>query len=47
MIKYAKEKGIDIIVTDHHFVPETIPEEAVAIINPKRSDCEYLYKNLA
>jgi single-stranded-DNA-specific exonuclease len=36
-----------VIVTDHHFVPETIPEEAVAIINPKRNDCEYLYKNLS
>lgn len=47
VIKYAKEKWIDIIVTDHHFVPEIIPKEAVAIINPKRSDCEYLYKNLA
>ena len=47
VIKYAKEKGIDIIVTDHHAVPEVIPEEAVAIINPKRDDCNYLYKNLA
>ncbi len=47
VIKYAKEKGIDIIITDHHAVPEVIPEEAVAIVNPKRDDCDYLYKNLA
>ncbi len=47
VVKYAKEKWIDIIVTDHHAVPEVIPEEAVAVINPKRPDCEYIYKNLA
>ena len=47
VIKHAKQLWIDIIVTDHHAVPESIPEEAVAIINPKRDDCDYLYKNLA
>jgi single-stranded-DNA-specific exonuclease len=47
VVKYAKQKGIDIIVTDHHAVPDEIPKEAVAIINPKRDDCNYLYKNLA
>ena len=47
VIKRAKELWVDIIITDHHAVPENIPEEAVAIINPKRPDCEYLYKNLA
>jgi len=36
-----------VIVTDHHAVPEVIPEEAVAIINPKREDCAYPFKHLA
>ncbi|MFK7780029.1 MAG: DHHA1 domain-containing protein, partial [Candidatus Gracilibacteria bacterium] len=44
---YAKEKGVDVIVTDHHELGEEISKEAVAIINPKRKDCDYLYKNLA
>jgi len=47
IIKYAKSIWVDIIVTDHHAVPEIIPEEAVAIINPKRPQCIYPYKNLA
>lgn len=47
VIQYAKSKGVDVIVTDHHAVPEIIPEEAVAIINPKREDCNYPSKNLA
>lgn len=47
IVKYAKQKWIDIIITDHHNVPEIIPEEAIAIINPKRKDCTYPYKNLA
>ncbi len=47
VIKHAKACGVDIIVTDHHAVPEIIPEEAIAIINPKRPDCEYPFKNLA
>jgi len=46
IIKHAKSLGIDVIVTDHHAVPEIIPE-AIAVINPKRPDCEYVYKNLA
>ena len=47
IIRYAKSIGVDVIVTDHHSVPEIIPEEAVAIINPKRLDCRYPFKNLA
>lgn len=47
VVKYAKILWIDIIITDHHAVPEFIPEEAIAVINPKRPDCNYLYKNLA
>lgn len=47
VIEYAKTLWIDIIVTDHHAVPEVIPEEAVAIINPKRKDCTYPFKDLS
>ncbi len=47
IIKYAKKIWIDIIVTDHHAVPINMLTEAIAIINPKRPDCEYVYKNLA
>jgi single-stranded-DNA-specific exonuclease len=36
-----------VIVTDHHAVPDEIPEEAVAIINPKRKDCNYPFKHLS
>lgn len=47
IIEYAKTLGVDVIVTDHHAVPERIPEAAVAIINPKRTDCPYPFKHLA
>lgn len=46
-MKYAKTKGIDVIVTDHHAVPEIIPDAAVALINPKRKDCPYPFKDLS
>lgn len=44
-IQYAKEKGIDFIVCDHHRPGETLPD-AVAILDPKRDDCDYPYKEL-
>jgi single-stranded-DNA-specific exonuclease len=47
IIRYAKSIGIDVIVTDHHAVPDIIPEEAVALINPKRRDCPYPFKHLS
>lgn len=47
VIQYAKTLWIDVIVTDHHAVPEIIPEEAIAIINPKRKDCQYPFKELS
>ncbi|MCF7801665.1 MAG: single-stranded-DNA-specific exonuclease RecJ [Candidatus Marinimicrobia bacterium] len=43
--EYAKSKGIDMIITDHHIPGETLPE-AVAILNPKQPDCEYPFKGL-
>ena len=41
----AKEKGIDVIITDHHEPHEKIPP-ALAILNPKQRDCAYPDKNL-
>jgi single-stranded-DNA-specific exonuclease len=45
-IRQAKEEGIDFIICDHHNPDETIPE-AVAVLDPKRSDCSYPYKDLS
>ncbi len=45
-VKYAKGKGIDVIITDHHTPLDEIPD-AVAVINPKQADCTYPYKSLA
>jgi len=45
LIKYAKEIGIDFIVCDHHLPDAEIPP-AVAILNPKQTDCNYPYKEL-
>jgi len=44
-IAFAKEKGIDVIVTDHHVVQEIIPE-AFALLNPKRADSTYPFDGL-
>ena len=44
-ISYAKEKKLDVIVTDHHKQGEKLPD-AHAIINPNRNDCNYPFKGL-
>lgn len=44
-VAYAKEKGIDFIICDHHRPGENIPN-AVAVLDPKRDDCNYPYKEL-
>ena len=44
-ISYAKEQGIDFIICDHH-VPDNNLPPAVAILNPKRSDDSYPFKDL-
>ncbi|WCF11764.1 single-stranded-DNA-specific exonuclease RecJ (plasmid) [Paenibacillus thiaminolyticus] len=44
-INYAKEKGLTVVVTDHHDPAETLPD-ADAIVDPKRRDCEYPFKGL-
>lgn len=45
-VLYAKEKGIDFIICDHHNPGETIPA-AVACLDPKQPDCPYPYKELS
>src|SRR6195256_3762411 len=42
----ARELGVDLIITDHHEPDDELPP-ALAVINPKRSDCRYPDKNLA
>ena len=44
-IAYAKERGIDFIICDHH-VPDDVLPDAVAILNAKREDDTYPYKHL-
>lgn len=44
-VAYASEKKIDFIICDHHRPGKQIPE-AVAVLDPKREDCEYPYKEL-
>ena len=45
-VAYARSRGLDIIVTDHHVLPEELPD-AVAVINPRRPDCGYGFADLA
>lgn len=45
-VAYANGKGIDVIVCDHHTPGDTLPD-AVAVLNMKRSDCPYPYKDLS
>jgi len=46
-IDFIKEQGVDVIVTDHHEILQHIPKSAFAVINPKRADSKYKYKELA
>jgi len=45
-IKQAQEMGVDVIVTDHHEIPDEIPP-AYAVLNPKQGDCPFPFKSLA
>ncbi|WP_068774185.1 single-stranded-DNA-specific exonuclease RecJ [Paenibacillus sp. FJAT-26967] len=45
-VKYIRELGMDIIVTDHHEPPNVLPEP-IALINPKKENCPYPFKGLA
>ncbi|RMG62782.1 MAG: single-stranded-DNA-specific exonuclease RecJ [Calditrichaeota bacterium] len=45
-VAYANQLGVDVIVCDHHEPGETLPP-AVAVLDPKRPDCPYPFKELA
>ena len=45
-VKYAKERGIDFIICDHHLPDEHLPE-AIAVLDPKRTDCNYPFDDLS
>lgn len=45
-IQYANEKGVDFIICDHHRAGDEIPA-AIAVLDPKRPDCTYPYKELS
>jgi len=44
-VRWCNEQGIDFIVCDHHLPEETLPE-AYAVLDPKRKDCLYPFKEL-
>lgn len=46
MVNLANQYGIDVIITDHHLEGESLPK-AYAILDPKRKDCKYPYKELS
>ncbi|MDG1477803.1 MAG: single-stranded-DNA-specific exonuclease RecJ [Vicingaceae bacterium] len=45
-VAYASEKGVDFIICDHHRPGDEIPK-AVAVLDPKRTDCNYPYDGLS
>ena len=44
--EYARSKGVDMIICDHHLPEETLPG-AVAVLDPKREDCHYPFDDLS
>ena len=44
--RYAREIGMDLVITDHHECKEVLPD-AVAVVDPRREDCPYPFKHLA
>ena len=45
-VEYAREKGIDVIICDHHLPEDSLPK-AVAVLDPKREDCNYPFDDLS
>ncbi|MBO4263897.1 MAG: DHH family phosphoesterase, partial [Bacteroidales bacterium] len=45
-VEYARSKGVDMIICDHHLPDERIPA-AVAVLDPKRADCRYPFDDLS
>ena len=44
-VEYARSKGIDVIICDHHLPEDKLPK-AVAVLDPKREDCHYPFDDL-
>jgi len=45
-VEYAKSKGIDVIICDHHLPEDSLPK-AIAVLDPKRDDCQYPFDDLS
>lgn len=45
-VKYARTKGLDVIICDHHLPGDEIPK-ALAVLDPKQPSCNYPYKELS
>jgi single-stranded-DNA-specific exonuclease len=45
-VRRAIDRGIDVIITDHHLPPGVLPD-AAAVLNPKQPGCDYPFKELA
>lgn len=45
-VKYARSKGLDVIICDHHYPGDEIPK-ALAVLDPKQPSCSYPYKDLS
>ena len=45
-VKYARTKGLDVIICDHHYPGDEIPK-ALAVLDPKQPSCSYPYKDLS
>jgi len=45
-VKYARTKGLDVIICDHHYPGDEIPK-ALAVLDPKQPSCSYPYKELS
>jgi len=45
-VKYARTKGLDVIICDHHYPGVEIPK-ALAVLDPKQPSCSYPYKELS
>lgn len=43
--RYARSRGLDLVICDHHTPKDTLPD-AVAVLDPKRPDCAYPFKDL-
>jgi single-stranded-DNA-specific exonuclease len=46
-VAYAKQKSIDVIIADHHHLQAPTPPEAIAVLDPKLSDCGYPFRDLS